>query len=103
MPLTTFKLNPIKWYIEHGHPESGKLEKQAKPVQKQALFHVKEPKYDLSLMGGWTCEHRGIYLLIWGGGCLSMIWWNWNNFSGFYFPSREQIFKIKYLLNHYQT
>ena len=43
MPLTTFKLNPIKWYIEHGHPESGKLEKQAKPVQKQALFHVEEP------------------------------------------------------------
>ena len=43
MPLTTFKLNPIKWYIEHGHRESGKLEKQAKPVQKQALFHVEEP------------------------------------------------------------
>ena len=69
MPLTTFKLNPIKWYIEHGHPESGKLEKQAKPVQKQALFHVEEPKYDLSVMGvGWTWEHWGIYLIVWGGG-----------------------------------
>ena len=87
MPLTTFKLNPIKWYIEHGHRESGKLEKQAKPVQKQALFHVEEPKYDLSLIGGggWTCEHRGIYLLIWGGGVFKHIWWNWNNFSGFFF------------------
>ena len=85
MPLTTFKLNPIKWYIEHGHRESGKLEKQAKPVQKQALFHVEEPKYDLSVMGGGGLVNTEESICSFEGGCLSMIWWNWNNFSGFFF------------------
>ena len=101
MPLTTFKLNPIKWYIEHGHPESGKLEKQAKPVQKQALFHVEEPKYDLSLMGGdlWTLRNLSAHLR----GVFKHDLMKLDYFFGIFFPSREQIFKIKYLLNHYQT